>query len=173
MVEQASRRGAVDFSMIMMILAFAVGGFFMYWLNGQAALELAEREVVEEVDEMEEADPFASATVVMPISLQPDASGYEDQLIRIVGVNVASPLGQQGFWLDFPQGPFLVSFSDAMISDSIQVAAESTVTVTGMLTAMSESVAAAWVESGRISEGDGLAAGFTTHFIAAEQVDAN
>ncbi|SVA66701.1 uncharacterized protein METZ01_LOCUS119555, partial [marine metagenome] len=55
MVEQASRRGAVDLSVIMMILAFAVGGFFMYWLNGQAALELAEREVVEEVDEMEEA----------------------------------------------------------------------------------------------------------------------
>ena len=61
----------------------------------------------------------------------------------------------------------------AMLADSVQVAAESSVTVTGTVTAMSESVAAAWVESGRISEGDGLAAGFMTHFIAAEQVDAN
>ena len=174
MVQQASRRGAADLSMVMMLLAFAVIGGFMYWLNGQAAIELAEREVVEEMDEAEdEVDAFASATVVMPISLQPDASGYEDQLIRIVGVEVASMLGQQGFWLDFPQGPFLVSLSDAMLADSVQVAAESTVTVTGTLTAMSESVAAAWVESGRISEGDGLAAGFTTHFIAAEQLDAN
>ena len=78
MVQQASRRGAADLSMVMMILAFAVIGGFMYWLNGQAAIELAEREVVEEMDEAEdEVDAFASATVVMPISLQPDASGYE------------------------------------------------------------------------------------------------
>lgn len=173
MVEH-SRRGAVDLSVIMMILAFAVGGFFMYWLNGQASLELAEREVLEEIDEAEDEDDlFASATVIMPISLQPDASGHEDQLIRVVGVEVTSTLGQQGFWLDFPQGPFLVSLSDAMLADSVQVTAESSVTVTGTVTAMSESVAAAWVESGRISEGDGLAAGFMTHFIAAEQVDAN
>ena len=54
MVQQASRRGAADLSMVMMILAFAVIGGFMYWLNGQAAIELAEREVVEEMDEAED-----------------------------------------------------------------------------------------------------------------------
>ncbi len=171
MAEKASQRGAVDLGVILMVLAFAVIAGFMFWLNGQAAQERIV-EIIEEPPE-EVVDEFASATIVLPTDLQPDASALEDQLIRIQGIDVASTLGEQGFWLDFPQGPFLVSLSESLLADSVQVSAESTVTVTGTLLAMSDSVVASWVESGRISEGDGLAAGFASHFVSAERVEGN
>ena len=41
MADNASRRGAVDMGTPLMILAFAVIGGFLYWLNGQAAAERA------------------------------------------------------------------------------------------------------------------------------------
>ena len=39
MSDNVSRRGAADMGMLLMILAFAVIGGFMFWLNGQAAAE--------------------------------------------------------------------------------------------------------------------------------------
>ena len=40
-MQNASRRGAVDMGMPLMILAFIVIGGFMYWLSGQAANQVA------------------------------------------------------------------------------------------------------------------------------------
>ncbi len=37
MTEKASRRGAVDLGVILMVVSFAVIAYFLYWLNGQAA----------------------------------------------------------------------------------------------------------------------------------------
>ena len=39
MSDNASRRGAVDMGMLLMIMAFLVIGGFMFWLNSQAAAE--------------------------------------------------------------------------------------------------------------------------------------
>jgi hypothetical protein len=36
--------------------------------------------------------------------------------------------------------------------------------------AMTDSVAAAWLEAGRIGEGDQLAASFASHFIQADEI---
>ena len=48
MPDNASRRGAVDMGMPLMILAFIVMGGFIYWLSGQADAERASRVVEEE-----------------------------------------------------------------------------------------------------------------------------
>ena len=47
MPDNASRRGAADLGMPLMIVAFLVIGGFMWWLSGQAEAERAALEVVE------------------------------------------------------------------------------------------------------------------------------
>ena len=59
MPQNASRRGAADMGMILMVAAFAIIGGFMFWLNGQATAERAAREVVEEVPDETPVDTGA------------------------------------------------------------------------------------------------------------------
>jgi hypothetical protein len=173
MAEKASRRGAVDLGVILMVLSFAVIGYFLYWLNGQAAIERAATAVVEEdtPDAMAD-DPYAGATAVAAVDLVTGAGAgaYAGQTVRVEPTAVASLLGRQGFWLDAPQSPFLVALSQQMLADSVTVTPGSRVTVTGTVLAMTDSVAASWLEAGRIGEGDQLAASFATHFIEALQI---
>ena len=172
MADNASRRGAVDLGMVLMVLAFAVFAGSMFWLNGQAAIELADNAAVEEpVDDSGPGSNAARGTAVVAMDLQPDASSFEGQTVTVEATAVASLLGQQGFWLEFPQSPFLVSLSDELISGGASVQPGQTVEVTGTVTLMSEEIAASWVEAERISEGDQLAASFASHFIAADAVE--
>ena len=101
MPDNASRRGAVDMGMVLMIVAFATIGGFLYWLSGQAAAERAAAEVVEEtVDEM----PDTGVPAVAGEDIQMDATPFEGQEIRLATFNIASALGSQGFWLEMPNG---------------------------------------------------------------------
>jgi hypothetical protein len=68
------------------------------------------------------------------------------------------------------QSPFLVSYSTELLADSVTVSPGSTVTVTGTVIAMNDSIAGSWLEAGRIGEGDQLAASFATHFIEAQRI---
>jgi hypothetical protein len=86
-------------------------------------------------------------------------------------MKVASKLGHQGFWLDLPSSPFLVSLSDSLLADSVDVPTESTVSVTGTMREMNDSTAKAWLDAGRISEGDQLAASFASDYIEASNVE--
>jgi len=172
MAEKASRRGAVDMGVVLMVLSFAVIGYFMYWLQGQAASERAAAEVVEDTTGNGMDDLFADAPSVAATDLVTGAGAgqYLGQVVRVQTTTVAGALGRQGFWLDVPQSPFLVSYSQQMLLDSTTVAPGSNVSVTGTVLAMSDSVAAAWFEAGRIGQGDQLAASFATHFIEAERI---
>lgn len=172
MVEKSSRRGAVDLGVILMVLSFVVIGYFLYWLQGQAAIERAAATVMEDTTETAPDDPFASATRVTGGDLVTGAGAgaFEGQVVRVEPTEVASLLGQQGFWLDVSQSPFLVSYGPTLLADSVTATPGSTVTVTGTVMAMSDSIAASWLEAGRIGEGDQLAASFAAHFIEAAQI---
>jgi hypothetical protein len=173
MVDNASRRGAVDLGVILMVAAFAVIGGFLFWLRGQSEAELALR-IVEDTVTVDDAPIDTSpdgATIVTAADLQAGAGAYQGQLVRIASIPVASNLGQQGFWLDLPSGPLLVSLSASMIADETAVTAGSTVTVTGTVMAMSDSVSTSWLQAGRIGEGDQLAASFASHFIEATRIE--
>lgn len=172
MTQRGSRRGAVEMGTVLMILAFAVIAGFIYWLNHQAAIERS-LEIVEDTTSSATEDEFADATPITGSDIAVDASPYENQLVRLDPQRVASPLGQQGFWLELQGGPFLVSMSDELIADSLGIADGDVVRVTGRITAMTPEIAAAWQESGRISEGDRVAAEFSDHFLAAERVDVS
>jgi hypothetical protein len=174
MADKASRRGAVDLGVILMVVALAVIAGFIYWLSGQAANERA-LEIKEDSTAMADTvDTSPSgAKAIVAADIQTDATPLLGQLVRIADIRVASTLGRQGFWLDLPSSPFLVSFTPALVADSTRVTPQSTVSVTGTVRAMNDSTAAAWVAAGTISEGDQLVASFATAYIEATRIEVS
>lgn len=171
MGDKASRRGAANLGMPLMIVAFLAMAGFLYWLNLQAQADAASRAVVEDVPE--EAGPMAG-TVVPGTDLQTDPSPYEGMTIKVEGLSVAGGMGTQGFWLELPnKNPFLVYMSEAAQAEGLTVTAGQVVTVSGTIHAMSDSVLNAWSASGGIGEGDRLAAEFATHFLEAQQIQVS
>ena len=169
MADNASRRGAANLGMPLMIMAFIVIGGFLYWLNLQAAEQEAAQIV--EGDTPVGAVAIEGAVVVAPVDIQLDAAPYEGQMITLEGLSVASPLGAQGFWLEMPNGnPFLVSVSGELTAQGVGATQGQTPTVTGIVLAVNDSVLNAWSTAGTISEGDRMAAEFATHFMDVAQV---
>lgn len=171
MADKASRRGATNLGMPLMILAFAVIGGFLYWLNGQAAREVAEQQAyadsVAEAEEREANRP----PVIDPEQIQMDAEPFEDDSITVESLPVTSLLGERGYWLEMPNGnPFLISVSDGTQIEGGELEEGVTVSVTGDVLAINDSILTDWVDSGAIGEGDRLAAEFATHFIEATAV---
>ncbi len=171
MGQNASRRGAANLGMPLMIAAFVVVGVFMYWLymQSEAERQLELQEAARVAAEQAERD--AMGQILDVTALQMDASPYMGRIISVEDAAVAGRLGTQGVWLEMPNGnPFLVSFSEGVKAEGVSVDAGQTATITGTVLAMSDSVATAWVASGSISEGDQLAAQFATHFLDASRV---
>ncbi len=169
MVDNASRRGAVDLGLPLMVLAFAVIGGFMYWLLSESRQQDELRLVEETAQEV--AEDFGTASTVSALDLQADPTQFEGQNIRVTGLLVKSLLGSQGFWLGLPnQNPFLVSMSEQVIAEGITLTLEQPASVIGVLYAMSDSARAAWSAAGTISEGDALVAEFALHYLEAAQI---
>lgn len=165
MADNASRRGATNLGMPLMILAFASIGGFLYWLNGQAAQEMAERQAVADSIAAAEAAEAALPPIISAERIQMDASPYENTDVRLQGLPVASNLGTQGYWVELPNGnPFLVSVSGSADVEG-DVVPGATVDVNGRILAIADSVLNAWSEAGTVGDGDRLAAEFATHFL--------
>lgn len=168
MPENGSRRGAVELGTILMVVAFAVIGGFMYWLNGEAAIERALK-LVEEVEVVEEEN--TTATEVVSDALRLGGAEFEGQEIRLSSFIVASALGSQGFWLDIPGGsPFLVSMSADVLAEGLSVSGGIMATVIGTVNPMNDSTLSAWEATGTITDNDRLVAEFATHFIEATDI---
>lgn len=168
MVDNTSRRGAVDMGVPLMIVAFAVIGGFLYWLSGQAA---AERELAI-VEDTVPTDEFSSVRTVAGEEIQMDPSPFEGQEIRLQNFEVQSTLGTQGFWLGMPNGnPFLVSMSAEVMAEGLAVGAGNVASVVGTVYAMSDSTLTVWTEAGTIEDGDRIVAEFATHYMEAVDVE--
>jgi hypothetical protein len=172
MTDRDTRRGAVELGTVLMIAAFAIFGGFLYWLTGQAeaerALDLVEDTASAIVDEYADAIPIGAADIML------DASPYEGQLVRLEPQVVASAVGQQGYMIELPTGPFLVSLSDELRAANLEIVTQqSVVRVTGTVTAMTPEIAAGWQEAGRLSEGERMVAEFAVYFIAAEEIEVS
>jgi hypothetical protein len=169
MTDNASRRGAADLGMPLMVVAFLVMGGFMYWLYGEAKAEAA-IQIVED-DTTEVVDNVEGAVTVAAVDIQLDATPYEGQMIRIAGLSVASELGTQGFWLGMPNGnPFLVSMSDEVTALGLEITQGTGATVVGIVHPMTPEIAQAWLDAGTIADGDKLAAEFALHYMEAQVV---
>jgi hypothetical protein len=172
MPDNASRRGAADLGMPLMIVAFLVIGGFMWWLSGQAEAERAAREVVEA--EAPDEGPIGGESNVQLgelTSIGADPEVFVGETIRGLGYEVASMLGTQGFWVNTASGnPFLVAFSEAMRAEGSTVAQGDTVNVVGELLRMEVSYLDEWMAEGTITENDRIIAEFATHFVVADEV---
>lgn len=166
MPKNGSRRGATNLGTPLMIVAFVVIGGFMYWLSAQAAAERAMQEVEETP-----VDTMPSVRVVPIEDVQSDASPLVGEEIRLQGINVASLLGEQGFWLETPSGnPFLVSKGPEVTAAGVTVGQGDRVAVIGVVHEMNDSTLNAWTEAGTIVEGDRIVAEFATHYLLASDV---
>jgi hypothetical protein len=173
MSDNASRRGAADLGMPLMILAFLVIGGFMFWLNGQAAAEKqAQADAAAALLAAEEAENAAATVETVAIGdIEVDPTPFVGTKLRSEGA-VASMLGGQGFWLATPSGnPFLVSWSEELLAEGASVGMGDTIAVEGVVTEMEPLTLVEWSTAQTISETDRIIAEFATHYIAADRVD--
>lgn len=170
-MQNASRRGAADMGMPLMILAFIVIGGFMYWLSGQAAAERAAR-VVEEVPEEEETTPMTGVALGEVTGVGVDMDAFEGETIRGEGYEVASLFGTAGFWVNTSTGnPFLVVYTEELRATGMTVAQGDYVNASGELLRMEISYLDEWLAEGLINDNDKIIGEFATHLVAADEVE--
>lgn len=163
MGDRASRRGAADFGMPLMIVSIVAMLGFMYWLFLQGEKQAAEKEEIAaqaRADSLE-AERLASirGEIVPGEALQTDPGLYMGRLVSVERLRITSVLGTQGVWLELPNGnPFLVSLSPEVRAQGTAFSAGQTITASGMILAMGDSALDAWSSAGSIGEGDRLAA---------------
>ncbi len=169
MADNASRRGAANLGVPLMIVAFVAMAVFLYWLSLQAGTD--QNVAVSEDSTAADTVGVSGATTISATDLQTNPAQFAGQLVRVTGLTVASGLGQQAFWLSLPSGsPFLVSLSGPLQAQGMTPKSGQIASVVGTMRQMSDSVVSAWTEAGTISEGDRAAAGFAEYYIDARRV---
>lgn len=136
------------YTWIWMIVAVLMVGGFMTWL----AMTAQESEVVVVEDEVE--DPSTMGTIaVTPDDLMANASGLTGQNVSLAGVQVASVVGQQAFWILLPnQNPYLIKLGPELVGAGFAVRSGESVSVVGRIVTMTDSVLAAWQQEGAIAD---------------------
>ena len=97
---------------------------------------------------------------------------HAGMLVTLQGLPVQALVGSQAFFALIPRhrAPYLVKMLPEVVVDSGVIEAGATVSVTGMVYAMSDSVANAWVASGGVTEADRVLAVFAESFFEAASV---
>jgi hypothetical protein len=152
-----------------MLVTFVLMGGFLYWLYLNAT-PTPSPEMVEQ-DESPEVEVGPGAAVVDVTILETAAGQYEGQRVELPSVDVASPVGQEAFFVDLPRTPFLVKMGPEMVAEGAPIPTGK-VTVVGTVMAMNDSIIDAWSTAGVISAGDRPIVEFATHFIEATRVTA-
>ncbi len=166
MAHNASRRGVSNLGIPLMLLSFVLLGGFLYWLNITA--EPTQPPVIEEDDPTETT---SGATTVDPNALNQTPEQYVGQRIRLEGVEFASPVGTRAFFVNLtPQAPFLVAMDTVLVARGMAMPS-GTVTVAGVVHAMTDSIINQWVSEGAVTEADRPVVEFATHFMLADQID--
>ena len=88
------------------------------------------------------------------------------------GLLVSSLVGSEAFFLAVPNqsGPYLGRMLPAVAESGVVVQSGATVSVTGRVYAMTDSVIDAWVASGAIAESDRILAVFAESFLELQGV---
>ena len=160
-----SRAGAAKLGTPLMILCFLAIGGFLYWLSITAEPTTI---VVEEVSDDELANVVAFA------DFSAATGSYVGQEISLEDIAVTSLLGPHCFWTslaDAQQTAYLLHFSEAALADSVSVTSGASVTVTGTVMAMSDSILDAWEAAGAFPQStDRFQAEFAEDFIEVSLV---
>jgi len=168
MGDQRSRMGAANLSLPLMIVSFVMIGGFLWWLNKSA--ESASVAINEQTTSAESSvgAPGGAVVKVTEEQLRLDPQVFEGQVIEVTD-DVAMGIGSQAFFLDFLESPFLVILNEELVREGQAVPAGS-VTVTGPLMVMNDSIIENWMGRGLVPANDRILLEFSTHFIEARSV---
>jgi hypothetical protein len=167
MATLGSRRGSVEkFSLPLMVLAFVVGGGFLYWLSITAVgTEIA-------IEEAVEARASGASAILALEDFLANPEGQIDAIVEVTEARIASRLGTQAFWIGPDDAPYLVKMGPDLVAGDVEILVESVVTLVGTVYMMSDSILAAWDEIGVFAnEGDRIVAEFATSFLEATAID--
>ncbi len=154
--------------MVLMVLAFAGIGGFMYWLNQSSE---APAVVVDEAPEA--AVTAMGGTMVTFEQFAANPAGYAGQVISVPGVRVASLLGNHAFWTELATNqPYLVRVNPELFAQGLSFTQGGTTTIQGTVVSMSDSVLDAWEAGGAFTNDvQRLEAEFAESFFEATAVD--
>ncbi len=143
---------------------------FLWWLGNAAQPTQVKVAEGGTAADSAAASEEASATAVPVGEFATNPTGYEGQTIRLTGLEVASMLGTEAFWIQLPnQVPFLIKLDSAGAARGAPLKAGARVTVTGTVFPMKDSVLTAWEQSGAIQAGQRDEASFANAFFAAHR----
>lgn len=155
-----------------MILSLVVVGGFLVWLG--MASEPTAVPVVAEDDETTEDVVDGDVPLVEKDSLADNKAAYEGRIVRVEDIEATTELGPAIFWGELGdqanQVPILVRL-DSAAAEGWQLRTGTSYNVTGQVSRMSDSAAAAWGEQGEFrGEGEEMQATFTDYFIQASRI---
>ncbi len=166
MVSFGSRKGeAGSLTVYLMVGAFLVTGGFFFWLSRQASPV----EVVVVEGDGPVVESMATVVDVSDFGMNPMAhQGMVIELHRL-GVTDPMPGSSETFFVGVP-GSYLIKMLPevAVIGGDLEYLA--TVSVTGIVHAMTDSAKDAWMASGGLAEGARILADFAVSFIEARAV---
>ena len=167
MATLGSRRGSSEkLALPLMVLAFVVGGGFLYWLSITAeGTEVA-------IEEAVEATSSGASAILDVEDFLANPEGQIDAIVEVTGARIASRLGTQAFWIGPDDAPYLVKMGPDLVAGGVEIVVESTVTILGSVFMMSDSVLTSWDETGVFAnQGDRIVAEFATSFLEATAID--
>jgi hypothetical protein len=100
---------------------------------------------------------------------------YQGQQIRLTGVQVASRLGAQAFWVELPTQPqplpYLIRLDTTLVRQGFAVQSGQSYNVTGQVYAMTDSVLSAWEQQGVLQdEMQRMEAEFASSFLEVRRI---
>jgi hypothetical protein len=147
-------------SLPLMIVAFLAVAGFVYWLSVTAQPT--------EIPVAEEEEPALELSLEV---FQSRSSEVVGERVRLPHVEVASTLGLQAFWFEFPDGNiYLARIGPELAETGFQVEDGDEVRMAGIVREMNDEVLDAWVNQGVIPSDARDMAAFAQTFIEADEM---
>ncbi len=161
-----TRKGSTGLSTVLIIVAVALVGGFLLWLNRQsAALEEATPVMVE--------DDVGEVVDLVVLSQNPGAS--VGRVADIVSVAVVQSLGRGVFLVGLTSAdeasPFPVLLSPDLIARNTQVYGGDVVRLYGRIYSLNDSIRSQWVELGAVNAAAADAIPQGTSFLLADSLE--
>jgi len=154
-------------SSLLMVIAVAVMGGFLYWLYDQAQ-SLDER-VTPVMEDTASAEGESSVTLAM---LRNDPGAVTGQNAALDSVEVASRLGRAVFSLSLDDTlSYPVLMENALIQRGMTVYGGDRVSVTGRIYTFNDSIRGEWLAGGAVDSASAAEVPVTPSFLLADSVD--
>jgi len=159
----SDRRGAANLGIPLMLGTLVLLGGFFYYLA-----TTAEPTPPPVLEERPEADTGPIATPLNVDSVSVLGAGLYGQTVRIEGASVGQALSELAFLVQ-SMTPFVAVMNDDMIAAG-EALPSGTFTIVGTLNQRTDSVLAAWLESGTVTRANEMLADFASEYVVIDAI---